>query len=120
MLRLPPQSGPRTAAALGSAPPLAIALGVIVPCLVLVGWTFDVVTLKNMLPGQPQMVPNTALAFILTSISLRLLWTERPTGRARRYAQACAGAVALMSLLTLGEYLSGLDLRIDTLLFKGS
>jgi signal transduction histidine kinase len=120
MLHLSPQSGPRTAVALGPATQVAVAIGFVVPCLVLVGWTFDVATLKNVLPDQPQMVPNTALAFILVSISLRLLWAETSMGRARRYAQACACAVALMSLLTLGEYVSGLDLRIDTLLFKDS
>jgi signal transduction histidine kinase len=120
MLRLSTQSSPRPAAALGSAPQLAIAVGLVVPCVVLVGWALDVLTLKNVFPGQPQMVPNTALAFILTSISLRLLWAEQPTTRARRCARACACAVALMSLLTLGEYLSGLDLRIDTLLFRHS
>jgi signal transduction histidine kinase len=119
MLSLLPQPSPRNVAAPRPVPQVAIALGVVVPCLVLIGWTLDIGALKNVLPGQPQMVPNTALAFILASLSLWLLREKRPAGRALLYARACAGLVILTSLLTLIEYLSGLDLRIDTLLFKG-
>jgi len=99
---------------------VAAALGVVVSCLVLTGWALDIATLKSVLPGQPQMVPNTALGFILSSAALWLLRAEPPPRRSRRAARACAAVVALMSLLTLGEYLFGLDLRIDRLLFKGS
>jgi signal transduction histidine kinase len=119
MLRPLHQSGPRVVA-LRPVPQIATTLGVAVPCLVLVGWTLDIVALKNVLPGQPQMVPNTALAFILASLSLWLSRAEKPTGRAQLWARVLAGAVTLMSLLTLGEYLSGLDLRIDRLLFEDS
>src|SRR5205085_2689774 len=120
MLRLLPQSGPRAAITLGPMSQVAIVIGVVVPCLALAGWALDIKTLRNVLPGQPQMAPNTALAFILTSVSLWLLRTEESAARRRRHARACAGAVTLMGLLTLGEYLSGLDLKIDTLLFSDS
>src|SRR5256714_10323157 len=120
MLRLLPQSGPRAAVTLAPVPQVAIVIGVVVPCLALAGWALDIKTLRNVLPGQPQMVPNTALAFILTSVSLWLLRTEESAMRWRRHARACAGAVTLMGLLTLGEYLSGLDLKIDTILFSDS
>src|SRR5215211_2325398 len=116
MLRPSPQPSP--VAARVPAPEVATALGVAVSCLVLTGWALDVATLKNILPGQPQMVPNTALGFILASASLWLLRAEPASGRSRRAARACAGLVALMSLLTLAEYLSGLDLRIDRLFFE--
>ena len=99
---------------------IAIAAGVVVPCLALAGWTFGVATLKNVLPGQPDMVPNTALAFILTSISAWLLRSEGATTRARRLARLSAFGAALVGLLTLAEYLSGRDLGIDTLLFGES
>ena len=111
---------PGPAVAPGLVPQVATALGVAVSCLVLTGWALDIATFKNVLPGQPQMVPNTALAFILASASLWLLRAEPVAGRSRRAARACAGLVALMSLLTLAEYLWGLDLRIDRLLFKDS
>jgi signal transduction histidine kinase len=108
------------ASALRPAHRFAVAAGVAVPCLVLAGWTFGVATLKNVLPGQPDMVPNTALAFILTSASLWLLRSEEATRRARLFARICASGAALVGLLTLAEYVSGLDLRIDTLLFGES
>lgn len=38
--------------------------------LVLVGWTFDIATLKSVLPDWPRMTPVTALAFILSGIVL--------------------------------------------------
>src|ERR1700749_718945 len=108
------------ASALRPAHRLAVAAGVIVPCLVLAGWTFGVATLKNVLPGQPDMVPNTALAFILTSASLWLLRSEDATRRAHIFALLCPCPAGLAGLLTLAEYVSGLDLRIDTLLFGAS
>src|ERR1044071_2705681 len=111
---------PGNIAARGSVPEVTTALGMTVSCLVLAGWALDIATLKNVLPGQPQMVPNTALGFILSSASLWLLRAEPVAARSRRAARACAGVVALMSLLTLAEYLSGRDLRIDRLLFNDS
>lgn len=113
-------TGPGNTAARGGVPEVATALGVTVSCLVLAGWALDIATLKNVLPGQPQMVPNTALGFILSSVSLWLLRAGPSAARPRRAARVCAVFVALMSLLTLGEYASGLDLGIDRLLFRGS
>jgi hypothetical protein len=95
------------ASALRPAQRLAVAAGLAVPCLVLAGWTFGVATLKNVLPGQPDMVPNTALAFILTSASVWLLRADVATRRARTLARACALGAAFVGALTLAEYLSG-------------
>lgn len=97
---------------------IACALGFIVPCFVLLGWAADIAPLRTVLPRQPQMVPNTAIAFIFSSISLWLLRSEQVAVWPRRVAQACASIVLLVSLLTLVEYLSGLDLKIDRLLFQ--
>ncbi|MCA1635123.1 MAG: sensor histidine kinase [Acidobacteria bacterium] len=120
MLLSLPQSGPRIVATPRPVQQVPIAFGVIVPCLVLAGWTLDIGALKSVLPGQPQMVPNTALGFIFASLSLWLLRAGQFAGRSRACARAGAGVVTLTSLLTLGEYLSGLDLKIDTLLFRGT
>jgi len=110
----------------------ASAIAIVVGGLVLAGWTLDIGVLKSVLPGLVTMKPNTALAFILAGVALWLLREDpspRPSppggeggrrlgeGR-RRVGQACASLVALVGLLTLGEYLSGWDLRIDQLLFK--
>jgi signal transduction histidine kinase len=96
----------------------ASVLGFCVPCFVLLGWAADIATLRNVLPDQPQMVPNTALGFMLASIALWLLRDERTAVWARYCALGCSATVVLASLLTLGEYLWGMDLKIDLLVFQ--
>ena len=91
---------------------------IIVGCLVLVGWVFDIAVLKSVLPGLATMKANTALAFALAGVSLRLLAMERPGRRTRRIADICAAATALIGLLTLTEYLFPWDLKIDQLFFS--
>src|SRR3982074_1257681 len=90
-------------------PRLASGLGVLVPCLVLLGWMFNLLTLRSILPGQPQMVPNTAVAFILASVSLWTLWNEKGSQRLSAVPLVCALAVIIIGLLSLGEYTSGAD-----------
>jgi len=88
--------------------------------LVLLGWMFDVAVLKSVFPGLVTMKANTALAFILAGVSLRLSQTEKTGRGTRRAARVCAFAVAVVGLLTLSEYLFGWNLGIDQLLFKES
>src|SRR5258705_11042477 len=99
-------------------PRAASGLGVLVSCLVLLGWMFNLLTLRSILPGQPQMVPNTAVAFILASISLWMLWNEKRSRRLSVVPLICALAVIIIGLLTLGEYISAVDLGLDRLLFR--
>src|ERR1041385_8896600 len=69
-----PQSLPETHARFSAAfvvvPKVVSRLGVVVSGLVLLGWTLNLPILQSILPGQPQMVPLTAVAFILASLSL--------------------------------------------------
>ncbi len=102
------------------APQLASTLSILVACAVLTGWALDVVGLRNVLTGQPQMVPNTALSFILASVALWLSRTEQMARKWSRAAQLCAGVVVIISLVTLAEYLLSQDLGIDKLLFPGA
>lgn len=94
------------------------AASIFVGCLVLAGWVLDITALKSVLPGFVTMKANTAVAFILAGVSLWILSTEHAGLRTRRIASACALIVALIGLLTLGEYLLGWDLGIDQLLIK--
>ena len=100
-------------------PQVASAFGVLVACAVLIGWALDIGRLRSVLPNQPQMVPNTALCFILASVSLWLLRTDETRSRWNRAGLLFAGAVVLFSLATLAEYALGLELGIDRLLFGG-
>lgn len=98
---------------------LVIAVGM----LVLVGWYLDLAPLKSLLPGAATMKPNTALSFVLLGASLWLF--QASVDRAHRVlwcriSQICAALVALITGLTLAEYLFGIDAHIDTLLFPAA
>src|SRR5436309_9490108 len=104
-----------------------ISIGVMLAgALVLAGWMLDIAVLKSVIPGWVTMKANTALAFVLAGVSLLLLRTE-PAPKSitrtkvalskleiakRVVGQACSVVVSLIGLLTLSEYLFGLDLGI--------
>ena len=103
----------------GLGPSLALAAATVVALIgivVLVGWGLDSTTLKSVSPGLSEMKANTALGFILAGLSLLLLLSGlgRP---AKLVGQALAVALAALGVLTLLEYVSGLRLGIDELLF---
>ncbi len=85
----------------------ASTFALIVSSLVLVGWAFDVETLKRIFPKLVAMNPVTALAFILLGLSLWLSRTESASRKTRLAAKLCAGLVAMVGLLKLTEVLSG-------------
>lgn len=85
---------------------------------VLLGWVFDIGWLKSILPGVVTMKVNTAIGFVLAGISLALLAGAAESVWARRLSRMLAGVTALLGLLTLCQYLSGLDWGIDQILFR--
>ena len=88
--------------------------------LVLAGWWWHVPALTRVLPGLPAMVPLTAVALVAAGAGLWLLGPLR-AGRARTVTgRAAAAAVAVVGGLVLAEYVGGVDLRVDRLLFAGS
>ncbi len=91
---------------------VAVAL---IGAAVLVGWTFDIPTLKSVFPHLSTMKANTALGMLLGGLSLSLL--ARDPARARVAARGCAVASVLIAVLTLIEYLAQLDFGIDQILF---
>ncbi len=97
------------------------ALVVIIAAVgVLAGWYFDIAFLKTLVPDFPTMKPNSAVAFALAGAGL--LCAERSDrGRFAVYASVIFGfGVALIGLLTLGQYVSGLSVRADSLLMPAS
>jgi anti-anti-sigma regulatory factor len=93
---------------------LVFGLGVVV----LVGWGLEIKALTSVVPNQVTMKANTALGFALCGVALRWSTGERAGTRAGYVARVCAGAVALLGLLTLIEYVFGWNLGIDELLFR--
>ncbi len=86
---------------------------------VLVGWAFDIQTLKSGLPGLVTMKPNAALGFVLAGASLWLSSSRdgMGTSRGKALAAGCAILLAAIGVLTLAEYAFQWDLQIDELLF---
>ena len=87
--------------------------------LVLLGWAFDITVLKSVSLGFPTMKANVAFGLALAGVGLTLLHSA-DARRARPLAQFCGVVTALLGALTLAEYASGWDLRIDDLLFPGA
>jgi PAS domain S-box-containing protein len=87
---------------------------VLIGCLILMGWAFDVPFLKSGFPGLQAVKVNAALAFILCAASL---WFSN-SRRDGRLAQGLAMVAILLSLLTLGEHLLGWNLWLDQILIK--
>ncbi|MDP1811308.1 MAG: CHASE3 domain-containing protein [Sediminibacterium sp.] len=93
---------------------VAGVFAILVGCLVLTGWFWDIAFLKSMLPGIITMKFNTAVCFLLLGISLLFLQNDK----ARPLVVICSFAVAMMGLLTLSEYIFGWNLGIDELIWK--
>lgn len=77
----------------------------------LVGWWLDIAALKSVLPGLAMLKANTALCFLCLGVALLLR-------RRLRLRVALSTSVAVVAWLTMVEYLAGVDLGIDELLFR--
>lgn len=96
---------PFTALAMVSA-----AAGILLGAAVVLGWLTHDVVLIQMRPELAPMQFNTALSFFFCGAGLLLLIHGRP-----RLARAVAVLPCTVGLLTLVEYVLGIDLRIDQL-----
>ncbi|MEI7614044.1 MAG: PAS domain S-box protein, partial [Betaproteobacteria bacterium] len=104
---------------------LTAVLTLLFSCTALTGHLLDLNSFKNILSDWLPMKPNTALSFILVSLSLLLALfrlQQRDTGSPvtmRLLLIAGSGfalLTALIALLTLSEYLFNQDFGIDTLI----
>jgi len=86
---------------------------------VLAGWTLDIPGLMTVLPGLTTMKANVGLSFVASGAALLLLRAAAGGGaRARLWLAAALGLVPLgLGALTLVEYIAGVRLGIDELLF---
>ena len=87
----------------------AVVLGL----LVLLGWHTHNVHLLQMIPTFAPMQYNAALGLLLCGSGLLAL-----LGGWARLAGLCGALVMLLGVLTLSEYLSGIDLGIDQLFMQ--
>ena len=90
---------------------VAITLG----AAVLLGWTFEVATLKSVLPGLFAMQPWAAVTIVFAGGAL---FAATGTGWiARLISNVLAGAVLIIGLQSLLQYVTGLDFGTDRWLF---
>jgi len=92
---------------------VVIAVGTVV----LIGWWLDIPVFKSLHPSLVSMKANTAFSFVLIGMALRLSRQDQSSPHKLRIARWSATAVALIGLLTLGEYLLNTDFGIDQMLF---
>jgi signal transduction histidine kinase len=96
----------------------AVLLTALIAATGLLGWVFDVRTLKSVVPSLTTMKANTAVCFALTAAAL---WLSRTAESRRRNAAAvCILAFAVIGIaaVTLGEYAFGVNTGLDELLFR--
>lgn len=88
--------------------------------LATIGWKFDILIFKNILPSLPVIAPNTAVALALSGISLWLLQEKRYKNSWRFLAYSFALIIGVLGALTFIEYIGGLNLGIENLIFKNA
>jgi diguanylate cyclase (GGDEF)-like protein/PAS domain S-box-containing protein len=97
------------------APHAAGALLLMLGTVVLYGWARESATLTSVFPRLPAMMPNTAVGILLLGTGMLGWHVDAPAGD---YATRLAGGLAAaLGLVTLTQYLTGLDFGIDRLLF---
>jgi PAS domain S-box-containing protein len=98
----------------------ASLLAFLIGLSVLGAWIFGFRPLLTVLPGFVAMKPNTAVALCFGGLSLFLFtWPVMGANRILiKFSTAFAGAVAVIGILTLLEYVTGFNLGIDELLFR--
>ena len=98
----------------------ASLLAIVIGFSVLVGWLLDFRPLMTVLPRFVAMKPNTAVGLCFTGLSLLLfmLPARGETRVLKILAAAIAGAVAIIGAVTLAEYITGFNFRIDQFIFR--
>lgn len=86
--------------------------------LVLVGWKFNISILTNIVHYFRPMSANAAVGLVCLGISLCLLQEKRVKKWVRKLGRAFALPAFLLGLATFIEYVFGVNLFIDQLLFK--
>jgi signal transduction histidine kinase len=104
----------RTSAVAPLAVRLSAAIAILIAAVVLAGWALDVPRMRTILPGLIGMQPGTAIAMLCGGIGLLAL--DRPAVSAA-IPSALGGAVLLLALLALVQFVGEIDLGVDRAFF---
>jgi signal transduction histidine kinase len=99
---------------------LTSSVVVLLGCIAMAGWTFNLPALRSGFPGLTAMNPATALLFIATGICLRIRGTELTLGRRSVVSDGLLAVVAMIAALRLAGYVFRFDWGPDRLLFMES
>lgn len=95
---------------------LALIVSALGFTVLLGGWGLDLGPVRTLRPGLVSMKANAALGLGLLGLALWLLRSGAPPEQGRP-GQLCAAVALLLGAATLTEYLTGINLGIDELLF---
>ncbi|WP_437490688.1 PAS domain S-box protein [Sorangium sp. So ce1014] len=96
---------------------IAAACSFALGCAALLGWWLQATPLISIVEGLPILVPNTAIALVLSGGSLWALGARERPAPLRRLGQGCAALVIAYGVAVLAQYVVGRDLGLDRLLF---
>ncbi|HET6976484.1 MAG TPA: ATP-binding protein [Pyrinomonadaceae bacterium] len=96
------------------------ALAFCIGAAALLGWLFDVDTLKRIHPSLVTMKANTAVCLMLVSVAVFLLEDTPVSPVKRRIALILAAIVTTVGLITFSEHVLGWNSGLDQLLFHES
>jgi two-component system, sensor histidine kinase and response regulator len=92
-------------------------LALVVGLIVLIGWAFEIETLKSVLPHHVSMKINTALCLVFCSTALIFGYLTPPNGRRSKASTILASLAIFIGGTTLLEYVTGLSFGLDQMLF---
>jgi PAS domain S-box-containing protein len=98
---------------------IAGLLSVLTGVVVLAAWWFEVLSIVRPFAGASGMVPNTATCFFFLGLSLLLLRRVTSKQPWHAVAQAYAVIALVLAFVTLLEYATGRNIRLDDLLSPG-
>ncbi len=96
-----------------------LAVVILLPCVVLLGWQFDNEALKTILPHTSAMNPFAAILFIFCGLSLYLI-REGNSDQLKYIAKVISLGVLIISISLLAGILHIYDFKIDQLLFTNN
>src|SRR6185295_4171225 len=88
-----------------------------IAAVVLVGWIFDITSLKIVAAGLTSMKANTAIGFVAAGSALFVIVAAPGSSKVAMVARVLALGVVLIGVLSLAEYAFSVDFGIDQLLF---
>lgn len=85
--------------------------------LATLGWQFNITLFKRIFPSLPVIAPNTAVFFVFISMLILISGMKNQRQKLRYLGLFFSLAISTLGLLTLFEYIFGINIGIDRLFF---